>query len=291
MRERFLFTRRVTTTGAVGFLAIALVWIVTATASDMRLAETVSLVSTVVLSCFAAGITLSAAARIPVGERLRRRWLFLAGGISAYAVGQGVRIFYEQVQGIPAPYPGIADLCFFISGIGIGAALYDAMLGVRRLGTTATPLLAALTVSLALFAIQVNMLLLDVTANDALSPLTKAVTIYQPLSDVVLCVLPGLYVVFAMAIHGGRLGWPWVPVSLGAIVMALGDAGYAWLAHQDAYRPGSATDFSLIAAYMLFALGALMHAEVDFEDAASASGVAEEPSLSEAPVALAGEEA
>lgn len=266
MNRRFPLTRRVVSTGAVGFLAIALVWIVVALNHDRDLIETVSLVSTVVLSAFAAGLTLSAAARIPVGEPLRTRWALLGGGISLYACGQGVRIYYEHFAGMPAPYPGIADILFIGSSIALAIALFDAMIAVRRVGIMNGPLIAAVVVSLSLLAVQADLLLVDVFTTDTLSPFARAVTLYRPVGDVLLCVLPAIYVVFAVAVQGGRLGWPWVPVSAGVITIALADATYAWLSWEGQYRPGGITDFGLMIGYMLLALGALIHMEVDHED-------------------------
>lgn len=282
MMERFLLTRRVIATAAVGFLAIGLVAVVVLTTTDPEAAETITLAGSVVLSAFAGVITLSAAQRIPVGERLRRRWIWLGSGVSLYAVSQGIRIFYEYVLGTPAPYPGLADAAFFASGIAVAIALFDAMAGVRRFGQGTGALIASLTISMALIAVQANLLLLDVFSDETLPAFTKAVTLYRPVADVVLCVLPALFVVFAMAVYGGRLGFPWVPVAAGAILMALADAAYAWLAYHDAYRPGQSVDFVLMAGYMFFALGALMHAEVDFEEAPPAADTGLAPLQAEA---------
>lgn len=261
--KRFLLTRRVLSTATVGFLAIALVWTVIAFADDAELIQTIALVSTVVLSAFAAGVALSAAARIPSGEPLRHRWILIGSGISLYALAQGVRIYYEYILGMSAPYPGFADALFALSGFAIAIGLFDAMSGVRRIGVRNAPLIAAVTVSLALLAIEANLLLLDVFAEQDMSPFVKAVTLYRPIGDVLLCVLPALYVVFAIAVSGGRLGWPWIPVAFGVVLIALTDAVYAWLSWNGSYRPGGISDLGLMLGYMFIALGALMHMEVD----------------------------
>lgn len=264
-------SRRVMFTSTMGFLGIAIIYLLTLSGMAGGGTELMSLLGNTVLAAFAAGISLAAAARIPRGERLRTRWLVIGLGISAWVFGQVVHVYYLTVLGRQAPFPGPADAFFVISSIAIAVGLIDAALGVRRFGSLNGPLLGATAVALALLAMSSGMLLKDVLFDDKLSALAKAVSLYQPLANIFLGVLPALFVVFALAVRGGKLGVPWIPVGGGVALIALSNTAYVWLAAQKLYTPGQVNDLALMIGYMLIAVGALLHMDVDAEDGAPAA--------------------
>lgn len=85
----------------------------------------------------------------------------------------------------------------------------------------------------------------------------------HPLGDVLLMVAPAVFMLVLMAsLGGGKLSWPWFAVIAGSVVIALADAGYAWLATYDLYQSGSFIDYGWSIGHALIMLGALIAADL-----------------------------
>lgn len=262
-------SRRTIATGAVGFLAILLVYLAARTVlADQWAPGSIAAVGNVVIAAFASSMALQAARRIPRGERLRLRWATIGFGVASYVAGEIFVAYYHISQQYPPPFPGIQDAFFALSTLALALALVDAALAVRRFGSFATPLVMAFVVALAMFAIS-NSLLREMLLDDTMPALQKAFTIYRPTAGIFFGVMPALLVVFAVAFRGGVLGFPWLPVAAGMALISLTDTAYSWLSWEHIYQPGQPIDALWMCGYMLIALGALMHMDVDDFEAAA----------------------
>lgn len=247
--------------GGAGLLAIALVYVVAYTVPDSRVSVAVSTVGNVVLAGFAGAMALAAAKRVPTGEAPRNRWTLIGLGLMSYVLGAVVVAYYDIIIERPVPHPGVTDALFAISAVAIAAAVIDAAASVRRFGSLTAPLVMALLVSLALFALLTSTMLNQVAFDAQQGWVMKALALYRPTSIVFLGVFPALLVAFSM--RGSRLGMPWLPVAAGMILLAMGATVSEWLTAVRAFETGGVADLLSMCGYMSLAIGALIHMDVD----------------------------
>jgi hypothetical protein len=87
----------------------------------------------------------------------------------------------------------------------------------------------------------------------------KALSSLYPLADILLMVVPAVFVIGVVSsLGGGRLAWQWWAVALGALVIAISDTGYSWLATYDLYSSGSIIDYGWSLGHAFMMLGGLI---------------------------------
>lgn len=210
----------------------------------------------------AAVIVLRTAFSFRPGEAVRRYWLLIGAGVAMFAAGDLVWSVIEVVMGQDS-FPSLAD-AFYVSqyllfgtGVGLAAAGYRHLLDVRR------PLAYAAACSLAVAGGLYVVLLRTIIADPELDVATKALSLFYPLADVALELFPALFIAFiAWRLGRGTFGWPWWPVAAGLLVLAVSDAGFAWLDWQGLYEPGHLVDAGWMIGQMLVATGALVARDV-----------------------------
>jgi PAS domain S-box-containing protein len=193
--------------------------------------------------------------RLPRGSTA---WLLLGASILAFLVGQLVFYYYDRILG-ESPFPTAADV-FFVAAYPRQAAAVLLLPGVRGSGLRVTRVLldSLMTVTaVATFSwfFLVGPLLMQ---PSALSPLGKVLAAGYPVMD--LAVLFCLVLLHASGRAGGGRGDAHRPavyaLSLGMIVLVVGDTVYAAQNLHGTYRTGTLNDITWPLAYMLLGLGA-----------------------------------
>lgn len=251
-------SRRTIVIGIAGLALVAALW------GSMSLLEPESqaflamsdLGETAVIAVAAVTILLSAA-RMDTGP-FRTRWLLIGAGVSAYAVGDAVWSFIELVKRSEVPYPGVPDLFYLLEYALLAIAIMGAGLAYRRIIDIRRPAVLAGTATI-VGAVALWLSFIAPLARDTESALGERVlNVFYPMADVLLLAGPALFTILVVARLGtGRLGRPWWPVAVGALVLASSDTAFSWMSASDTYRPGTVVDVGWMLAHVAIAVGAL----------------------------------
>lgn len=211
----------------------------------------------------AAVVVLRTALSFGKGEAVRRYWLLIGGAVAMYCVGDAIWAYVEVVQG-KDPFPGPSDFFYVGQYVLLFAGVLMAALAYRRMVDVRAPLLTALGVSIVFAGVLYQFLLKDVIADTSTPDFfNKGLSVFYPLADVFLALLPALFIAFvAWRLGRGSFGWPWWPVALGLVLLAVSDAGFAYLDWNELYHPGHIVDVGWMLTHGLIATGALVARDV-----------------------------
>jgi diguanylate cyclase (GGDEF)-like protein len=217
-------------------------------------AKTVSDYGLLVLAVFAAGCSALAAAS--AGGRQRLAWICLAVGLSGWAGGEALWIFYEQVLQ-QSPFPSLADASYLLFPIGAGLAI--ALFPVGYSGHSRVRVVFdGFIVAGALFEISWVFVLRGVYDAGHTSAFALGLSLAYPLADIVILTVALL--VLARARTGRRTTL--VMLSVGVVLMALSDSAFAYLTAHGMYFSGHVIDIGWAAAFLTFGMAALVSRRV-----------------------------
>ncbi|OBA91958.1 hypothetical protein A5662_21505 [Mycobacteriaceae bacterium 1482268.1] len=206
------------------------------------------------LFAFAAFATLcSARAAWRAQGRQRRSWACLTVGLTGWALGEAIWIFYDHVLHQVA-FPSFADASYLLFPIGTGFAIalfptgYSGQLRTRYV-------LDGVIVAGALFEISWVLLLRDAFEAGGTSALALGLALAYPIADIAI---------ITTAILALARARPWARTTLamltgGMVLMASSDSAFAYLAAHNAYYSGHVIDIGWVAAFLTFGAAALMH--------------------------------
>ena len=190
------------------------------------------------------------------GEGLRTQWMFVGLGALSFAIGDLVWTYFEAVRGID-PYPSLADVFYLLQypllawGLIRAGVAYRGLLDVRKPFYIAI-LIGAIGVAALYFGLLKPVIF---TWDDTL--MVKALSSIYPVADVLVGLVPALFLVLVVAqLGGGRFGWPWMAVVVGVTLIALTDTAYSWLAAVELYESPSVIDYGWLLGYSALAVGA-----------------------------------
>ncbi len=236
-----------------------------------RIALLVSDFGTATLGLAAAGTIGTVAVSLGVGERRGRIWLLIGVGVGAWALGEVAWSYIEAILGSD-PYPSAADAFYLFGylplaiGILMGGLSYRSLMDVRP-----AAIVAVAVATLASLGVYFAILEPYILAADDLTPLTRAVSVFYPLGDILFVLSPAVFVVALIGrLGGGRLAWPWWAVVLGAVIAALSDTAFSYFDWRGVYETGNIVDLGWLLMYVAFATGALLERDVMTADLASA---------------------
>ncbi len=197
-----------------------------------------------------AGVNCALAA-VSSSGRLRVAWGALAVASLSWAAGQAVWSWYELVQDVPMPFPGLADIGFlgFPLGAVIALAIFPSdVSGTGRWRMTLDGLMVTCAIGLVSWATALG----AVVRAGGDSPLAVVVSVAYPASDIALLVVCVLVMSRSRA-H--RL--PLAVIAAGLALLAVGDSGFAYLVASDSYVTDSPIDLGWFFAFGLLALASL----------------------------------
>lgn len=210
----------------------------------------------------AAAFTLSAALSFSPGEELRRQWLLIGIGVVMYAMGDTVWAFIELVQKREVPYPGLADLFYVLQYVFFAVGVSRAALAFRGIFDVRKPAIYAGGIGAVLAGAQYVFVLHPIVVGES-GIGEKALNLFYPLGDVLLELVPALFILFVVANLGrGSLGWPWRAVAVAMAVMAVTDTAFVWLQNQDLYASGMVVDVGWALGNAAIAVGASLARDI-----------------------------
>ena len=191
------------------------------------------------------------AARRTSGAR-RRGWVALTAGCWSWAAGQAVWTGYENVWGVDAPYPSLADLGYLCFPL---AALVGFVLLAPTTSTLATPrrVLDALMVGCALALLAWLTVIGPVITNSTGPPLGNVVSLAYPIADVVLLTVAVLTVA-----QTRDEPTRWTLLIGGVLAMAVADGAYLYQASMGTYETGTAVEWGWWTAFALIGAAGLL---------------------------------
>jgi diguanylate cyclase len=217
-------------------------------------------------TAFLAGVNCALAAWSASG-RLRLAWAGLAGAAFSWAAGDAIWSWYELVQHVETPFPGLADLGYlgFPVGAVIAVALFPSNVSkahLRRM--TFDGLMTAAAIGLVSSGTALGV----VYAEGGDSLFAMSVSLAYPLSDIVLLVVAVLVLSRSRA-HRVPLAF----IATGLALMAVADSGFAYLLATGSYDTGNLVDLG-----WFFAFGVLAFATIT-PGATATSAQTKEPSV------------
>jgi hypothetical protein len=182
------------------------------------------------------------------GERAKRAWTFLAGGMWVWFFAQTIFAEYKLVQGV-TPYPSIADIFFVASYLPLFAGLVVLILDFRSTGLPMggrNSYLVQIAILIIFYAALFLKWLWPLAINDD-PPATKFLNVGYPTVDFLLFSLTTVLIRISWALRGGSLAKTYVALALGFILIAIADTIFA-------YKPIPTIDILFFSAYFLCAL-------------------------------------
>jgi PAS domain S-box-containing protein len=201
-------------------------------------------------------IGASAVAVIVVGILTNRPrpsspWWFFASGLSLFVAGDVVWAFYQNVLGIPSPFPSVADALYLAAYPFIGIGLF-AMIRSRAPGRGSAGLIDAFIIVVAAVVLSWVFLMAPYAEDSTLSALERLASVAYPLGDVLL-----LAIFMRLLLSGGerRLAYYFLSAALAWLVVA--DTFYAAALLGGTYQTGHLIDAGWLLSYVLFGVAAL----------------------------------
>ncbi len=173
---------------------------------------------------------------------------FLA--VFSWFLGELVWGIYEVGFGVLVPYPSLADI-FYLAGYFpaiIGVALF---LKVFSRGLSELKLAAAALVGLMIIGLTYSFLLNPLLSNPT-GLLTKAFDVAYPTLDAVLLILT---IAMLLAFEGAPAATPWFWISVGMVLMTIGDIGFSFGTLQGWYYSGHPIELLYVWGYVSLGLG------------------------------------
>jgi len=182
------------------------------------------------------------------GSSEGRVWFFITMGMTLWAVGEIIWVFYDLSD--MDPFPSAADAVFIAAYMPIILAFYlKATFTKVEMNAKNNAIIAVLLTAVAIptFVYVGNPIMTD-TDYDLLS---KAVSLTYPILDIILLG----FALFVAVYWGPTISKGWYIVATAVALMALADTSYAALEWQGVYI--SHLDLIWVASYIVFALGGL----------------------------------
>jgi len=198
------------------------------------------------------------------GENLRKQWTLIGIGMLSFALGDAVWAWLEVFQQVEVPYPGLPDLFYLGEYVFVGWALIIAAVSYSRLLEIRAAAGFAVTAGVVMLVmLYAGLFQPYILSDSSLSTGELVMSIFYPTADVVLLIVPSIFLVLVVArLGGGRLGWPWWFVAVGAVVLAVSDSAYSFMSAADTYTAGAAVDYGWMLAHVAFAVGASLAVDV-----------------------------
>ena len=204
-----------------------------------------------VFAVFAAGCSALAAASAE--GRQRRAWICLTVGLSGWAGGEALWMFYERVLH-QAPFPSLADAGYLLFPVGAGLAMVLFPIGYSG-HSRVRFLLDGFIVAGALFEISWVLVMRGVYDAGGTNAFALALSLAYPIADI--AILTVALLVLARARSGRRTTL--AMLSAGVVMMALSDSAFVYLTAHDAYYSGHITDIGWAIGLLLFGMAALIN--------------------------------
>ncbi len=215
----------------------------------------------------AAAVILTVAFGYARGEAVRRRWLLVGLGVSAFAIGDVIWTVLEAGMGL-SPWPSLADI-FYLSEYGfLFAAILGAGLAYRSFVDVRGLVLISSAVGIALVSVGLASFTRPYVWADAeLGLAAKALATAYPVLDAALLVVPAVFVALVIRNLGtGRLAWPWWAMVLAAILLGTADTAYYALDATGIAIPDAAwslIDSGWMGAHAVMAFAAMLARDVE----------------------------
>lgn len=206
-----------------------------------------------------------AARGLEPGNPSRGPWALAGVGLLASFLGQLVFSYYVVVRGDAPPIPSAGDALFVPGYLALVLALFGFVRAYSRTGfQLGTPrghgLVAAAVVLLA--AAAGGPLLAPIAT--AAAPLSERLTnLAYPCLDLVALVPTAILLRMTRRLAGGRIAAVWGTLLFGLVLLAAGDAMYAYFSVQAATRLIPLFDLMFMNGYALVAAGAAMQVALE----------------------------
>ncbi|MRR12790.1 hypothetical protein EG835_10095 [bacterium] len=182
--------------------------------------------------------------------------------IGVYGIGNIAWAYLEYSNG-PVPYPGLPDYFYITSYLLLALALGSAAYAYRDIVDIRPGAGIAATAGVVLAGISyVGLLEPYVLSSPTVSPAEKALSLFYPIADILLLIVPGVALVMVLRrLSAPELAWPWGFVVAGTVLLAVSDTSFAILAANETYATGGLVDYGWMACHVAFAVGASFEAD------------------------------
>lgn len=221
----------------------------------------VSAIGTAAIVTVCAVVIIGCSLQIGRREPWGRQWMLVGLGVSSLALAEALTAL-SALSGSQL-LPWFAEVARLAEYGLIGAALvsvgqaYAPLVDVRR-----PAVIAAVGGMLALALLWFGLISPHVMP-EATSIKEASRMAFAPLADILLLLVPGVFVSACLAQLGGsRFAKPWYWLTAGSIVLALGHSAIVWQQAVGVYIPGTLVDYVPVFAQLLIAMGALAAASV-----------------------------
>ncbi|MDZ4168337.1 MAG: hypothetical protein U1E26_01595 [Coriobacteriia bacterium] len=217
----------------------------------------------VITGVFAVLVMVWAVLQLGLNEPVGKQWAWLAAGVASFQLGQIVWTYYEAVLAVEVPFPSLADV-FYLSMYPFAAVgVLTALLSFKAL----FDLKPALLISGALCVLATIGLYFTVfspiLADTSMDQLAKAISMFYPLGDIWLILLPGVALaITAGKLAGGRIAWPWWCAVGGYVLVAISDVAYNVTVWNGTYQSGSIIDAGWWFGFTIVATGASLAVDI-----------------------------
>ncbi|AEV85073.1 putative signaling protein [Actinoplanes sp. SE50] len=179
----------------------------------------------------------------------RRGAALLIGSMVSFAIGQTMYFSYELHPEHGQPFPAPADVAYVCSSLLLVAAI--AILAPRQRRRLQTALDAAM-IGCALLYVSWALVLGPIVRGGAGSAMEWTLLLLYPIVDLIT----GSIALLVVAQAGTQYRGPRLTIGLGALALAVGDSGFAYLAHLGLYVSGeSVTDAGWVIGYLAMGWG------------------------------------
>ncbi len=215
------------------------------------LASAVSQYGLLAFAVFAAVCT-TRSARSAEG-RQRKAWICLTVGLTGWAIGAALWIYYESVAH-ESPFPSLADAGYLMFPIGAGLAMALFPVGYSD-HSRVRFVLDVLIVAGALFEISWVFVLRSIYEAGGASRFAVGLSLAYPVSEIAIVTVAIL--VLARARSGRRTTL--VMLTVGVMFMAFSDSVFAYLTAHGRYSSGHVIDIGWAVAFLTFGMAALIN--------------------------------
>jgi len=164
------------------------------------------------------------------GGDARTVWHLAALGFAGWFFGDLAWAVYEIFLNTPMPYPSLADIAYVLGNILIAAGV---LLEAQRLpGEHTKKALMASAAGLLFLGFFAKTYLLEIAADTELGALEKFVNLFYPVTDTLMFATA----VYIMLVYGGVFRKMWQLFAAGAIVTALADSLFSYMAWVEIYE-------------------------------------------------------